>query len=112
MALHGFSVYASPYDSDKADWIVRVPETGKTYVIQVRWARNGVHGLPLINLHCAVGHGKLRRYAAGEFDFIVGYDLYSDTAFVYSEAEVASLKTAVSMSWDHTERWDKLREET
>lgn len=109
LVVHGFEVYGSMFDGDKPDWVIRVPETGKAHTIQVRWATAGAHGLPKIGLKCMVGHGVQQRYADGDFDFIVGYDFYSDTAFVYSAAEVAPLKTAVSMNWDYAERWDKLR---
>lgn len=109
LALYGFHIYGSMFDGDKPDWVAEVPETGKFHKIQVRWARAGQHGLPYINLRCTVGHGVQQRYAECDFDFIVGYDLYSDTAFVYSAEEVASLKASVAMSWDHAERWDKLR---
>lgn len=109
LALHGYHIYGSMYDGDKPDWIAEVPETGKFHKIQVRWTRTGQHGLPYINLKCTVGHGVQQRYAEGDFDFIVGYDLYTDTAFVYSAAEVASLKATLTMSSDHAERWDKLR---
>lgn len=109
MVVQGFEVYGSMFDGDKPDWVVQVPETGKIYTIQVRWATAGPHGLPKISLRCTVGHNVQQRYAEGDFDFIVGYDFYSDTAFVYSAEEVALLKTAVSMNWDHAERWDKLR---
>ena len=109
LVLHGFIAFGSVFDGDKADWMVEVPDTNKILKIQVRWAQTRPHGLPLIGLHCTVGHSTQQRYADGDFDFIIGYDLYSDTAFVYSAAEVASLRTAVTMSWNHGERWDKLR---
>jgi len=109
LAVYGFTIYGSMFDGDKADWVVEVPETKKIYKIQVRWARAHQDGLPYINLMCSVGHSIQQRYADGDFDFIVGYDFYSDTAFVYSAAEVALLKATVSMNWDHAERWDKLR---
>ena len=109
LTLQDFTVYASPFDGDKADWVVQVAETGKIHKIQVRWARTCSHGLPQIGLVCSTGHSTQERYLPGDFDFIVGYDLYSDTAFVYSAAEVAPLKATVSMNWDHAERWDKLR---
>lgn len=35
LALHGFHIYGSMYDGDKADWVVEVPETGKFHKIQV-----------------------------------------------------------------------------
>ena len=109
LVLHGFTVYASPFDGDKADWVVEVPDTRKIHRIQVRWARAGLNGLPYIGLKSTVGHNIQRRYAEGDFDFIVAYDLYSDTAFVYSTQEVSALKATVSINWDHAEQWDKLR---
>lgn len=109
LAVHGFAIYGSMFDGDKADWVVEVPETRKIHKLQVRWARSGHHGLPYIGLKCTVGHHIQQRYVEGDFDFIVGYDLYSDTAFVYSAEEIVSLKAVVSMNWDHAERWDKLR---
>lgn len=108
LALHGFHIYGSVYDGDKPDWVVQVPGTKKIHTVQVRWARTGSEGLPYIRLVCSVGHSIQQRYKEGDFDFIVGYDLYSDTAFVYSAEEVASLKATVAMSWEHAERWDKL----
>ena len=109
LAIHGFTIYGSMFDGDKADWIVQVPETGKFHALQVRWARTMSHGLPYIGLVCSAGRNTQERYAEGAFDFIIGYDFYSDTAFVYSDAEVAPLRATVSMNWDHAERWDKLR---
>lgn len=109
LAVHGYHIYGSMFDGDKPDWVVEVPETGKFHKIQVRWVLKKMTGLPSINLKCTVGHNTQCRYAEGDFDFIVGYDLYSDTAFVYSAAEVASRKATVAVSWDHAERWDKLR---
>jgi hypothetical protein len=108
LLLHGFHLYGSMFDGDKADWVVQAPGTKKIYTIQVRWVGLGGHGLPFINLKCTEGHHAQRRYAEGEFDFIVGYDLYSDTAFVYSAAEIAHLKATVTICSTHAERWDKL----
>ena len=109
MVLQGFITFGSIFDGDKADWMVEIPETGKIFKIQVRWVREGHHGLPLLGLHCSTGHSTRSRYVEGDFDFIIGYDLYSDTAFVYTADEVATLKAAVTVSWEHAERWDKLR---
>ncbi len=110
LALHGFNVFGSLFDGDKADWLVEAPESGKTYRIRVRWVKESTHGLPAVKLLCADGHAGTRRFAPGEFDFIAGYDLFTDTAYVYSAAEVAHLKTFVSIGAAFAERWDKLRE--
>ena len=108
--LHGFAAYKSPFDGDKTDFLVEVPETRRRLKLQVRWVTTPAkHGLPGILLTCADGHNKRRRYREGEFDFIVGYYLFNDTAFVFSYDEVLRNKTHVTIAEAHAERWDKLR---
>ena len=110
LSLHGFHVYASLSDGDKADWMVEVPESGKRLKLQVRCVNlPWKHGLPGVGLTCAQGHNNRRRYATGEFDFIIGYYLFNDTAYVYSFDEVADHKAFIAISEQHAERWDKLR---
>ncbi|WP_164929207.1 hypothetical protein [Gloeobacter violaceus] len=107
--LHRFDVYKAPDDRDKTVWLVRVPATGKIFRIEVRWTRiNKKGGLPSISLHCRAGVGKYRRYADDEFDFIVGYNLYSDTAYVFSSKEISHLSSMVAIRSEAAERWDKL----
>ena len=65
--------------------------------------QNAKHGLPGILLTCTEGHGRRRRYECGEFDFIVGYYLFNDTAYVYSFDEVTKYKTLVTISEEHAE---------
>jgi len=107
----GFNVFGSIYDGDRTDWIVEVPSTGKVWKIQVKTAHKGskMGGLPYIVLQHGAGWNRRQRYLQGEFDFIVGYDLYTDTAYVWSWDEVASLSTAVTICPDAKERWDKLQ---
>ena len=109
LALHGFNAYLSISDGEKADWLVEIPETGKVLKLQVRNVCSFKHGLPGVLLTCTQGHNKRRRYKSGEFDFIVGYYLFSDTAYVFSFNEVARNKTFVAISEEYAERWDKLR---
>ena len=109
LALHGFNAYLSVSDGDKADWLVEVPETGKVVKLQVRNVCSFRHGLPGVLLTCTQGHNKRRRYEKGEFDFIVGYYLFNDAAYVFSFDEIARNKTFVAVSEEHAERWDKLR---
>lgn len=111
LVVHGFHVFRSLSDGDKADWVVETP-SGIVRKIQVKWASHTPHGLPHFKLTCtAEGHAgkkRYRRYRAGKFDFIVGYDLFSDTAYVFSDAELAGHKAAVTVRPDAAERWDKL----
>lgn len=109
LALHGFDAYMSISDGDKADWLVEVPDTGKLIKLQVRSVCSFKHGLPGVLLTCTEGHSKRRRYERGEFDFIAGYCLFNDTAYVFSFNEVAQNKTFVAISEKHAERWDKLQ---
>lgn len=111
LCLNRFVVYGSPFDGDKADWLVEsLDEKGRTYRIQVRWTKEGRpgNGLPFVSLLC-VEKGKMRRYKKGEFDFIVGYCLFNDTAYVYSFDDVAHLKATVSISGEAAEAWHKMR---
>jgi transposase-like protein len=109
LALHGFYIYNSPFDGDKTDWLVEVPETGKILKLQVRCVNAHKHGLPGVLLTCAEGHNKRRRYEQGEFDFIIGYYLFNDTAYVFSFDELIKHKTKVAISEKYAEKWDKLR---
>ena len=110
LALHGFDVYKSVFDGDKVDCLVNVPEREKILKLQVRTVHStSRHGLPVVRLKCADGHNKRRRYREGEFDFIIGYYLFNDTAYVFSYDEVVSHKTHITIAEAYAERWDKLR---
>ncbi|MCA1592985.1 MAG: hypothetical protein LC754_10120 [Acidobacteria bacterium] len=110
LVLHGFEVYTSAFDGDKVDCLVYVPESGKTLKLQVRYVNSpSTHGLPVVRLSCAEGHSKRRRYKEGEFDFIIGYYLFNDTAYVFSFDELVQHKRHVTVSDKYAERWDKLR---
>jgi hypothetical protein len=106
----GFNVFGSVYDGDRTDWLVEVPSTGKVWKIQVKTATNKEQGLPVIGIRHGAGSKKgHQRYLMGEFDFLVGYDLYTDIAYIWSWDEVASLGTTITISPDAKERWDKLQ---
>lgn len=108
LALHGYEVYGQTFDGQKVDWIVQV---GRRLIrIQVKWAgRVSKHGLPVVRLRCADGRGKFRRYASDEVDFVVGYDLYTDTAYVFPFAEVRE-NNYVTIRPDAAEQWHRLKE--
>lgn len=106
LTVRGMAPYGPVFDGDKADWLV-VNASGRALKIQVKWARVGKYGLPMISLECRQGATR-RRYVAGEFDFIAGYDLYSDTCFVWSFDELRQNRRTVTASPTAAERWDKL----
>lgn len=103
LLAHGFTVYGSPFDGDKADWVV---DTGHAlHRLQVKTAVLGATGLP--NIKLTRNHGKTR-YLPGEFDFVIGYDLYTDTAYVWGHQEVQE-KISITVCPEARERWDKLK---
>jgi hypothetical protein len=110
LALYGFDIYTSVFDGDKSDFLVRASEREEIFKLQVRCVHSpSKHGLPVVRLKCTEGHNQRRRYKQGEFDFIVGYYLFNDTAYVFSADEVKQHKTYVTVSEKYAERWDKLR---
>jgi len=108
LLVNGFKVYISPDEGDKIDFLTLDPSTGRILKVQVKWARQEKDGLPVIRVRCSNGRGKSRSYQEGEFDFLVGYDFYSDTAYVFSFDDVKGMQS-VSVREDAKERWNKLR---
>lgn len=106
LALHGYNIHSPLFDGDRTDWIVENPITNYLSRIQVRWVRRGRHGLPLIQLRCYNGHSKRRRYTESECDIIVGYDLFTDTAYIFRFSDLKHLKSSVTITSESAERWD------
>lgn len=110
LVLHGFEVFGSVFDGDKTDWLVRMVGSKDTKRVEVKWASSTEkHGLPFMRLHCTEGHGTHRRYKDDEFDVLAGYDFFTDTAYVYTPADIAHLKVTVAVSPEYAERWEKLK---
>jgi len=111
LVVRGFVVYGSPFDGDRSDWIVDKVGMPNSVRLQVKCCEdkgNG-HGLPAVPLTRSKGEGRKRtRYQEGEFDFIVGYDLYTDTCYVWSWDEVGHLKRTITICPEAAERWDKI----
>lgn len=117
LALHGFSVSSPVFDCDRSDWLVL--KGSKAAKIQVKWAGrsknlHGQHARPHIGIRCkdysSPSPFKVRSYEKGDLDFIVGYDLTTDTAYVLSLDEISHRKAAVRLRDDCAERWDKISE--
>jgi hypothetical protein len=109
LVIWGFNPFGSSFDGDRTDWLVEIPKTNSIVKIQVKSTCQQKLGLPIVELR----HGGNRkkgcyRYQKGDFHFIVGYDLYTDTCYIWSWAEVEHLKTAVTVCPEARERWDKL----
>jgi len=109
LLLNNHTVYCSPFDGDVADWLVVTPT--KSYKIQVRKAKTPKTGKPIISL-CCKDNSKtdeiMRRLTANDYDFIVGYDIYKDNAYVFSYEETKNNKTSITIRDDALEAWHKI----
>lgn len=116
LTIHRFKVFGPVFDGDEVDWLAEDPDTGARHKLQVRWAGRHGHsyGLPSVSLRCSGPFNRdkvwrTRRFRTGAFDFLVGYDLYTDTAYVWSWGEVEHLTHSITIASEAAERWDKLR---
>jgi hypothetical protein len=107
LALFDIRAFKPMFDGDKADWLA-IPAGGGPLKLQVRATKQGPHGLPIVGLRCSSGRKGSRPFQDGEVDFVVGYDLPTDRAYVWSWGEVHKLGTAVSITVEAEERWDKI----
>lgn len=106
LMCRGHSVFSSAFDGDKYDWLVDVK--GRILKIQVKKTRTTRHGRPTISLDCSAGRKRHRRYEYGDFDFLVGYDTFTDKAYVFSAEEVKECKRCISVVEEAEEAWWKL----
>jgi transposase-like protein len=107
LSCYGYNAFKPVFDGDRVDWVVQTDQA-KLLRLQVKWAKKLKEGLPTISLVC-VERGSFRRYEPKDFDFIVGYDFYTDTAYVYSYEETRRCHVSISVSAEAAERWDKLK---
>ena len=105
------ATYCSPFDGDSADWMVEVP-TKRIYKLQVKWTRRSKRGgapfIPLCSYNRKNGKSTSRRLTKEDFDFIIGYDLHKDKAYVFTFEETKNYKSRVTVTDNACEAWDKL----
>ena len=106
LSVFGLVPLSSAFEQDSVDLVVK---TGNGYAgIQVKTAHRGKHGAPYVALRCSSGRNKFRKYTRSDgIDFFVGYDLYSDTACVWTWAEIDG-KGSQSFTPEAAEAWHKI----
>lgn len=108
LSILKFDVYKSVFDGEKLDIVTQAPNDTQLKKIQVRWCRKPKIGSNFITLTCSSGRKSSRRYNDEEFDFMIGYDFYTDTCYVYDANDLKNLKTRVSVKDEHAESWHKI----
>lgn len=106
--LHGCALFVSPFDGDKADRVIETP-AGRILKLQIRWCKHRRSGSPTVRL-TSVGNNRVtRRAKKGDFDFLVGYDLRTDNAFVFSWEETKDIGSEIAVTEESMEAWHKLQ---
>lgn len=112
LALHGFSVSGPVFDCARSDWFVHAHSSPRVLRIQVKSVvlKGRIKRIPLTcRDYTTTNRSKVRRYSHNEFDFVVGYDLYTDIAYVVSSSEIPSDVWSYPTKESAAERWDKLK---
>jgi len=109
LILNGFEIYSSIFDCDKIDFIIRKGREGKLIRLQAKTVRRVKRGwgkgegfIPLI---CQKGHYGRRKIGEKDFDFIVGYDLFSDSCYVFNKNQIRKNKTTIGIKRGIKEGW-------
>jgi hypothetical protein len=84
LVLLGYEVWHDAFEGNRVDWLVTRPGFRRYLRLQVRWAKRGKRGRPYISTRRAGGMIELTKE---DCDFLIGYDLETDTAFVFPVAE-------------------------
>jgi len=104
LAVLGYDVLRSVFEGLSVDCFAYRAESDKTVRLQVKWARREKHGRPLFQ----VCNGEKNKFRCKErFDFFVGYDLETDTAFVVP-AELCEGKRLKACDEEYAEAWHLL----
>lgn len=107
LAVLGLTPYQSAFEGGSYDYLVQLPSK-EIRTFQVRWARQASRGSPTLSLHRSHGRGKTQRYMVGDLDFLVGYDLYGDVAYVFNWAELGPRTQCISLHPQAAEAWEKV----
>lgn len=107
LAVHGFEVHGPQFDGSKSDWLIDRPDLSRPVRVQVKLTRRHEKrgGLPNIVVTCSDGRTRQRRYKPGEVDVFIGYDLFTDVAYVWRYDSISG-KRSLSICPEAEERWD------
>lgn len=105
LTLFGYEAWRSPFEGHRVDWLVTQPGNRRSVRLQVRWARRGHYGRPLISLRRCSGTESLTEE---DCDFLVGYDLETDTVFVIPMGDLSGKRYVTFCHPKYAEAWGSL----
>jgi hypothetical protein len=108
LVVLGFNPLRSMFEGSRSDWVVEVANTDRVIRLQVKWASPGKEGRPVVQTTTSRRHGRYS-YSPKDFDFLIGYDLRTDTAHVFSWDDIKGRSRSVSVGKASEEAWHKIR---
>lgn len=112
--LAGLTPYWPDVEGSREDFLIVKEGYNRTARLQVKNAlsqRSRISGLryrPTISIVCNEGHNSTRKYRETDMDFIVGYDITTDDAYVFAFAEAVKNANRITVTESALERWDKI----
>lgn len=103
LALLRYEVWRPLFEGNKVDYLVTRPNIEKHVRLQVRWARREKHGRPIFQVSKNESE-KVRYLSRDTCDFVIAYDLETDTAFVVP-VEVCEGKWHKTCDEQYAEAW-------
>jgi hypothetical protein len=105
LTLHGFNSFSPNFDGEKADFLV-LNEFNKTIKVQVKSTQHPKEGLPRIDVTCCNGRRR-RKYAKDEFDILVGYDIRTDTCYIFRRQDIKD-RGNICIDKESEEAWERI----
>jgi hypothetical protein len=106
LALLGYEVWRANFEGNQVDWLVSRAGLSKHIRLQVKWAKRDKQGRPLFQVSRGDG-ARVRYLSQAQCDFVVGYDLETDTAFV-TPIQVCEGKRVKACDPEYAEAWHLL----
>jgi len=107
LLIHNYHVYSSIFSGNRIDMIAYNIGIDKFIKIQVKCLYK--HNItPFIKNRRTKGHNEHVKYNKEDLDFLIGYDIINDTAYVFTFDELRDRKV-ISVTTESKENWDKIR---
>jgi hypothetical protein len=107
LAIHHFQTWRASSDGNRVDWLVTRYGTRRHIRLQVKWAARDKRGRPCVRPMRRSGK-TLVPLTQADCDFVVGYDLETDIAFVMPIAHVVCRRRSITCGAQYAEAWEML----
>jgi hypothetical protein len=105
-------VYSSIFNGSVINIVALNNDSGDFFKIQVKCTKNlRSTYTPHISTKHMVGHSTFANYTKKELDFLIGYDILNDVAYIFSWKDIKDKKATIAVTKNSKENWGKLTSE-